>query len=184
LSSTRRAERILFLCTANICRSPTAEYLARHHFGSDRWAFRSAGFLESGRSPTGELIRSLGEVGVDIRNHRSYRVDVASLQAADLVLTMEGTHVRRASEIWPDVLAKIVPLRQAATLLEADGAAGDVSDLIDRVVERRDPSDYLGPRWDVADPYGRSLRVYRRSVAEIDALIGTVFSTLDPRTTR
>lgn len=46
------------------------------------------------------------------------------------------------------------------------------------VVTQRDPADYLGTRWDVADPYGSSLQVYRRSVAEIDSLVTTVMSAL------
>jgi len=174
-----RSRRILFVCTANICRSPAAEYLARDRFGSDRFVFRSAGFLESGRRPTGELIRALDDLNVDLRPHRSYRVDVASLRVADLILTMEGGHVQRATAMWPDAWNKIVPLREAATMLRAPAVDRSTFDeFLDMVRRQREPADYLGTQWDIADPYGRGLRFHRRSIAEIESLIEAVFTKL------
>ena len=174
-----RPQRVLLLCTANVCRSPTAEYLARDQLGSSDWIFRSAGFLESGRASSSELIRVLDERGIDLRRHRSYKVDLASLQAADLVITMEGSHVQRATALWPGVLEKIVPLRQAATLIDSSPVRpSSIQELLQVVVSQRDHADYLGTRWDVADPFGRSLQVYRRSVAEIESLMNTVLSAL------
>ncbi|MGI9615234.1 MAG: low molecular weight protein arginine phosphatase, partial [Acidimicrobiales bacterium] len=38
--------KILFVCTANICRSPAAEALARHRYGEQDALFRSAGLLD------------------------------------------------------------------------------------------------------------------------------------------
>ena len=170
-------QRILFLCTANICRSPTAEFLARRLAGENRWAFRSAGFLESGRAPSDDLIKVLGDRGIDIARHRSYQVDRASLEAADLVLTMEGAHVRRATEVWPEVWSKILPLRQAVAFIdEGPGALRTVDDLLSCLDDGRDPAEYFGTRWDVDDPYGRGLRFYRRSVDEIDRLVTSFLS--------
>lgn len=171
--------RILFVCTANICRSPTAEYLARSRFGEDYWRFRSAGFLPSGRAPSDTLIRALGEIDVDVRRHRSYQLDRASLAAADLVLTMEGAHVQQATEIDPDSYPKSLPLREAAAALDDwDGSAATVEELLDEVARERDPATYLGDDWDVDDPFGRSLRVYRRTVAEIGDLVDSVLGRL------
>lgn len=171
--------RVLFVCTANICRSPTAEYIARQRVGSERWVFRSAGFLASGRSPDDDLVRVLAEHNVDLSAHRSYQIDVASLRAADLVLTMEGSHVQQAIAMWPDAWDKTVPLRHAATLIEASQASGmGPSELLEMIRQQRDPSDYLGTRWDVSDPYGRGVRVYRRSVAEIESLVDTVLTAM------
>ena len=171
--------RILFLCTANICRSPTAEYLARQRFGEDHWRFRSAGFLESGRRSSDTLVQALAEVGVDVRHHLSYGLDRASIAAADLILTMEGAHVRRATEIDPAAYPKTVPLREAAELVdEWDETVIAVEELLSVLNERRDPTTYLTGIWDVDDPYGRSLRVYRRTVAEIDELVDAVLGRL------
>lgn len=115
-----------------------------------------------------------------MRAHRSYQVDVASLKAADLILAMEGAHVQKATSIWPDVLGKVVPLRQAATVVDsAPDRPTSIDDLLRDVMAQRDPADYLGSRWDVADPYGSPIRVYRRSIGEIDSLVQTVMSALN-----
>lgn len=171
--------RILFVCTANICRSPTAEYLARDRFGEQYWRFRSAGFLPSGRAPSDTLIKALDEVGLDVRLHRSYQLDRASIAAADLLLTMEGSHVRQATEIDAAAYAKTLPLREAAAVLdEWDDTVATVEELLTEVARERDPSSYLRDDWDVDDPYGRSLRVYRRTVAEIGDLVDSALGRL------
>jgi protein-tyrosine phosphatase len=173
------ARRVLFVCTANICRSPTAEYLARNRFGEDYWRFRSAGFLPSGRIPSDTLVQALAELDIDAREHRSYQLDRASIAAADLLLTMEGSHVRQATEIESSAYPKTVPLREAAMMLEDwDGSIATIEELRWEIARERDPGSYLGEDWDVDDPYGRSLRVYRRTVAEIGDLVDIVLGRL------
>ncbi len=173
------ARRILFVCTANICRSPTAEHLARARFGEDYWCFRSAGFMPSGRAPSETLIRALTEVDVDVRRHRSYQLDRASIAAADILLTMEGAHVRQATEIEPGAYPKTVPLREAAAVLEDWHApSATVEELLVEIARERDPMSYLGDDWDVDDPFGRSLRIYRKTVAEIGDLVDSVLGQL------
>ena len=171
--------RILFVCTANICRSPTAELLARHRFGEDRVLFRSAGFLEPDRSCPIELVEVLRERGIDATGHRSYRLDADSVAAADLLLTMEGSHVQEATMLAPDAFAKIVPLREAASATrQLRQPSVTVEELLAEVNTDRDPRRYLGSSWDVDDPYGRRQRAYRRAVEEIDSLVDTVLGHL------
>lgn len=171
--------RILFVCTANICRSPAAEALARQRFGEREALFRSAGFLDSGRECPPPLLQVLEEWGVDATDHRSYRLDPASLHVADLVLTMEGEHVQRATLLHQDAFAKILPLKEAAERL-ARPRNGPVllADFLAEVNDDRDPSSYLSGRWDVADPYGRKLKDYRAAVDEIGRLVGDVIARL------
>lgn len=171
--------RVLFVCTANVCRSPTAEYLARDRFGEGYWQFRSAGFLPSGRASSDTLVQALDELDVDVSRHRSYQLDRASIAAADLLLTMEGAHVRQATEIDRGAYAKTVPLKEAAALLEdQDDAVVSIEQLLVALARERNPGDYLGDDWDVDDPFGRSLRIYRRTVSEIGDLLETVFGRL------
>ena len=74
---------------------------------------------------------------------------------------------------------KIVPLKEAA---EAAAVLGNprltVDDLLAEVNEHRDPTSYLSTGWDVADPYNRKLKDYRRAVAEIDDLVQVVVGRL------
>ena len=80
MSTTDRAEgpwRILFVCSRNEWRSPTAERV----FGRDpRWVVRSAGTARSARR----------------------RVNTGDLQWADSILVMERRHRSRLREQFPE----------------------------------------------------------------------------------
>jgi len=148
-------------------------------FGEREALFRSAGFLEPGRECPPPLLQTLEEWGVDAAGHRSYRLDPASLQAADLVLTMEGEHVQRATLLHHDAFRKILPLKEAAERLARRRTGPAVlADFLAEVNSDRDPASYLSGRWDVADPYGRKLKDYRTAVDEIAALVGDVIPRL------
>ncbi|MCP3988531.1 MAG: hypothetical protein GY724_05640 [Actinomycetia bacterium] len=179
MSEVAQPHRILFVCTANICRSPSAEVLARHHFGEDAALFRSAGFLRPDEQPPKLLANALSELGVDVTAHRSFQLNEISLQVSDLVLTMEGEHVQRATILHRESFPKIVPLKEAAEVAAGSGNPRlTVEELLAEVNQRRDPSSYLSSKWDVADPYNRKLKDYRRAVAEIDGLVQTVIGPL------
>jgi protein-tyrosine-phosphatase len=179
LSAGSEPLRVLFVCTANICRSPAAEHLARARFGEDRAVFRSAGYLTAGEPCPPPLLRALSELGVDASAHRSYLVDQASLAAADLVLTMEGQHVPRATRIDPVSLAHVLPLKEAlAVLTRLPGAQVGLDDFLAALAQVRDPRSYLAKGWDVDDPYRRRLKQYRRAVTEIDQLVTKVIGRL------
>lgn len=153
--------------------------LARFRFGEVRLLFRSAGFLTGGRPPPQLLVEALAEHGVNAGGHRSYRLDEASLRAADVVLTMESEHVRQAATILPSAFPKIMPIRQAAAVLDdIDGETVPMSHLVAALNVDRDPAQYLGRRWEVDDPYGGRLRDYRRAVAQIDDLLTSVIERL------
>ena len=141
--------------------------------------FRSAGFLEVAESCPVELVDVLSGRGIDAGLHRSYRLDTASVEAAELLLTMEGSHVQKATMLAPEGFAKIVPLKEAAAVLEHHPEpAMSIEDLLAELNRNRDPRQYLGTRWDVADPYGRRAKAYRRAVEEIDDLVTTVIGKL------
>ncbi len=184
MSEHHGRRRLLFVCTANICRSPTAELIARHRFGEDELLFRSAGFLQIEGGCPAELVDVLRERTIDATLHESYMLDEASVTAADLLLTMEGSHVQKATMLAPAAFPKIVPLKEAAAVIsewtERGGAAGPIT--VEQFVEvlnrDRDPRQYLGTRWDVADPYGGRAKHYRTAVDEIEQLVFSVVGRL------
>lgn len=165
---------ILFVCTANICRSPAAEYLARHRFGEDSALFRSAGFMFDGRESPKELASALDGHGVDVRPHRSAILDADTLMAADLVLTMEARHLQEATVIAPDAFPKMIPLIDAAARIRPGQS---VAEFVDSIAGR-DPMRYLDSKFDVEDPYKRSMRKYRKAVEQIDGLVATTIGSL------
>lgn len=141
--------------------------------------FRSAGFLSAGQSPPATLIQVLGERGLDASQHHSYKLDDASLEAADLVLTMEGEHVQKATLLHSQSFPKIIPLKEAAQVAQQMMARSfTVDQLVDAVASQRDATSYLGTTWNVDDPYNRKRRDYERAVTEIDALVLTTIGPL------
>ena len=90
-----RPLRLLFVCTANMCRSPMAEGIARK-LSVDHGVpveVRSAGILaEPGFRALDEVVTVCGEVGIDLAEHRSQRLDASLVEWADHVLVMENGH--------------------------------------------------------------------------------------------
>lgn len=172
------ATRILFVCTANVCRSPTAEHLARRFATADeRLSFDSGGFLRSGVGCPPKLVREAASHGIDLSQHRSRHLDAAQLDAADLVVTMEVGHILDLSSIEPSAATKALPLVQLGRELEAHPRTLD--EILDELGQR-DLDDYLRlpSHDDVPDPYGRSSRQYRQAVEQIDALVSAVVTNL------
>ena len=80
-------ERILVLCTGNICRSPVATAMLAAKLPDKTFASAGLGALVGqGVEPQA---RALAEAdGLDLSQHAARQVSVAMLQAADLVLVM------------------------------------------------------------------------------------------------
>ncbi|MFO7570184.1 MAG: arsenate reductase ArsC [Smithellaceae bacterium] len=80
-------KRVLFLCTANSCRSQMAEGIVNYFLG-DRLEAYSAGTNASFVNPT--AIAVLKEIGVDIASHRSKNLSEFDGQTFDYVITLCG----------------------------------------------------------------------------------------------
>ena len=81
-------KRVLFVCTANSCRSQMAEGIANHFFG-DRIEVLSAGTQTSFVNPM--AIEVLQEIGIDISKHQSKNLTVFDGQTFDYVITLCGS---------------------------------------------------------------------------------------------
>ena len=77
--------RILFLCTANSCRSQMAEAWARHLYPED-WEVCSAGLLIY--RITDKTRRAMAEVGLDMAGQKPKTFDVFDLDSFDKVVTL------------------------------------------------------------------------------------------------
>lgn len=80
-------KKVLFLCTANSCRSQMAEGIA-NHFGSDHLEAFSAGTQASFVHPL--AIEVLKEIGIDISRQRSKNLSEFDGQSFDYVITLCG----------------------------------------------------------------------------------------------
>lgn len=94
-----RPLRILFVCTGNICRSPTAEAVARTRFAaaglSAQVEFDSAGThgYHVGEAPDPRTQEAAARRGYDLSPLRARRLADADFERFDLLLAMDRGHL-------------------------------------------------------------------------------------------
>lgn len=126
--------RILFVCTANICRSPMAagifSKIIEDQGESEQWNVESAGTwgLDSEPASIGSQT-VMNEMGIDISNHRSRRVDYDLLESFDLILTMESGHKEALRVEFPELSDRVFILSEMINVEE------DITDPIGGPIE-------------------------------------------------
>ncbi|MFC5175704.1 hypothetical protein [Nocardioides taihuensis] len=167
--------RVLFVCTANICRSPFMELLTRHQVG-DALAVSSAGTHGFTDHPMSEeMADRLRERGISPDGFRSRPLTGALVEEADLVLTAEAAHRAFVLDEWPAASRRTFTLGQLAAAVRADGSGRTGPELLDHLGDRRGNAD---PALDVADPYLRGPEVAARCATGIDDLLRVVVPAL------
>ncbi len=98
---------VLFVCTGNICRSPTAEGVFRHRVrqaGIEHlFAIDSAGIASYhiGDPPDARSIRMAKERGFEIHDLRARAVKRSDFDEFDLILAMDEGHYRALDRMKP-----------------------------------------------------------------------------------
>lgn len=163
---------ILFVCTGNICRSPTAERLAlrfSNRIGIPCFEASSAGTHALIDHPiharAAEVLEGLGGDPSDF-SARQLTHRIAS--NADLILTMTRGHRDRVLEIAPNMLNKTFALGEAA------GLASDTSTRSVRDLASLRPRSVWRESLDVPDPMGQDLKVFASVGAQIAQLMTPV----------
>jgi len=121
---------ILFVCTGNICRSPTAEgvfrRLANQAGLSDRLTADSAGLhgYHIGEAPDPRTCRAARSRGYDLGGLRARTVEADDFHRFDLILAMDDGHYRALKRMAPRdgharidrflALAPTLPVREVA----------------------------------------------------------------------
>lgn len=141
---------VLFVCTANICRSPMAMGLLRYKVSAsqsespeDDTLVASAGTWALDGYPAAlNSILVMGELGIDISDHTSRMITLDMMDRFNLVLTMERGHKEALQIEFPDYASNVYLL-----------------------------SEMIGKGYNIQDPIGRSLREFRHTVTEIDKIL-------------
>lgn len=107
---------VLMVCTGNICRSPTAEGLLRHALEREGLGLTvqvdSAGTHDYhiGEPPDPRSIATARRNGIDLSRLRARQVIPADFTAFDLLLAMDGGHLKHLQHMAPPKAADRVRL--------------------------------------------------------------------------
>jgi protein arginine phosphatase len=138
--------RILLVCTGNICRSPMAAAIMRREFerrSALEYHVTSAGTgaWDGASASEGAYLVGL-ENELDLSQHRAALVTRELIEKMDLILTMARHHRTRVDDLGGE----------GKTFLLGEFAGRDGEDA------------------EVADPFGSSLEVYRKTYKTLDDL--------------
>ena len=123
----RRPIRVLFVCMGNICRSPTAEGVFRHHVDasglSTHFEIDSAGThaYHTGDAPDPRSQAKALEHDVDLSNQRARPVTEADFGNFDWILAMDRDNLKSLERITPEgATAQVSLLLEHGTSTEFD----------------------------------------------------------------
>lgn len=135
---------VLFICSANQCRSPMAqalfkELLRKRGFDAEGWRVESAGIWAYDGSEATTLARAImRERGLDIDSHKSRSVNEVMLRSFDLILVMESRHLSELERLYPEIAGRV---RMMSTLADLHS---DIDDPVFGTIETyRDTVDHM-----------------------------------------
>jgi protein-tyrosine phosphatase len=175
---------ILFVCYANLCRSPMAELLARQAFDETFGVLGSVVVASSAgtRAYAGSAIHKrsasvLAAQGIDPSAFVSRTVDSSILTTADLVLTAARQQRAACAELAPAKVRQTFTLRQFTRLVDAAGplpglAERTVPDRLHALLSRVNATRHLVPPVaaeldDLPDPVNQPIEAFEVCADEI-----------------
>lgn len=143
--------RILFVCTANICRSPMAHYYFQWKIEELQLSYevRSAGFLQSNIRISQNSYETLLENNINASAHLSTQLSEDVIRQSWLILTMTKNHKLSLIEHFPTAENKTFTL-----------------------------SEFTGFQQDIDDPYGLDIFYYRQTFEKIQKRIDILVEKL------
>lgn len=178
--------RILVVCQGNICRSPYAERVLRHHLSAHDVDVSSAGsgpLVDHPVEPNAAAL--LQQRGVDPSDHRARRLTRELIDESDLVLAVDREHRTAVVQLLPRAVRKTFTVLEAARLVELvdrTELGGSPAERVQRLpallvgVRRQHPS---GPEHDdVPDPYRRGPAAFASMADLLDPALDRLLTDL------
>ncbi len=121
--NSAKPPKVLLVCTANVDRSPMAEFLLKKILSDEKISgvqviSRGVAATENVRMSEVAQALILSKDGIHGQTHRSARVTDRDIEESDLVLAMESFHVDWLKEKYPAAMGKIFLLSHYANVPE------------------------------------------------------------------
>lgn len=143
--------KVLFVCTANTCRSPIAEEIFNKLNSDTNLRAKSAGItIVPGSFVTEnsvELVKE--ELDIDIQHKEAIQLNRNMLEMADIVLTMTNYGRDFIKNSYPDYKDKVFSI-----------------------------CEYAGVTGEITDPYGSTISVYHKIYKELEDIIPRIIAKL------
>ena len=143
--------KVLFVCTANTCRSPMAEEIFNKLINSSDIVAQSAGItIVPGSFVTeksAELIKE--ELNVDVKDKQAIQLNNSMIKNSDIILTMTNYGRDFIKENYPNYKDKVFSI-----------------------------CEYAGVKGEVTDPYGSTISVYQKIYKELEGVMPLLIDKL------
>jgi protein-tyrosine phosphatase len=174
--------RVLLVCSANVYRSPLAEFSLRRLLQQTRgqWLVGSAGVIARAGLPLNRRVAELlGEA--ESPAWASRRLSAGLITDSDLILTAEREHRAAVARLVPAAARRTWTLRQFARAA-ADLPLGSVADgmeLLAAVAQRRPHLQPIPPpEEDIPDPVRRPARLLKPCARMIEQATETIAAAI------
>lgn len=139
-------QKVMFICTGNICRSAMAEALFKkiaQEKGKKIQVYSCGIYADTGDYPTYDAIEIMKEYEVDLKAHHATNIKESPIQEMDLILCATRSHKEAVQRLYPEIRNKVYTMKEY-------------------VSEKKNGQDI-----DISDPWGYGMNVYRSCASEI-----------------
>jgi protein-tyrosine phosphatase len=174
---------LLFVCHANICRSPMAERLAKQALaGYDGITAASAGTHASPDEVMHPFAaRVLRECGADPDGFRSRPLAAELVATADIVLAATRQERASCAALAPPAIGRVFTIRQFGRLAAAVPRKTTVPELLEEVRVMRGSLQPVRPdEDDLPDPVHGTVADFRACAAEIRRSLAPALALISP----
>lgn len=177
---TRTAqESVLFVCTANLARSPLAAVLLSAQLraaGRTDINVTSAGVqADHGTERLDEVLEIAHECGLDLGEHKPRQLVTELLADPTLVITMTEAQRAAATRLLPTAVNRTFTFIELARLLGVvDEPITTLAEMAAAAHRARAHTRAVSESEDVADPVGQSRSQYENTVIQLDQLAQSI----------